>query len=418
MALSLSTFDNVLKDFYEGAIRETLNSEVPLFKHLDESDKEWSGRRVVWPVHTARNSGVGARADAGTLPSAGNQTHLLSVVSSTYQYLRIQVTGPTIRAGKNAFAEAMASEMDGGVKDFRNDLGRQTWGTGDGRLAQVGADVAADLTTATVYNRFFESGQPGARYLYQEQLLDGGTVASPTADGSVKVVSISVSNSPGTTVDTIVTSGSHGAWSQCETFFFNRGAGGAGIEMNGVLALVDDYTQSNFWGSNAFAGSAIQGINRAANSQWNSIILANSGTERIIDGNLIQQAFDRVNIESGEDPDMIMGEHGVVRAFLDHVSSDRRYGTMNFDAGMSALSYNGVQIERDRQAPYNSLLVFKRDALKLYTLLDFEWADDDGSILSRVSNQDAFEAFLRSYRQIGLDKSPKCLAMIRDIRVD
>ena len=85
MVQTMTNFDNVLKEFYEGAIRETLNNEVPLFRVLDESDREWSGRRVLWPVHTARNAGVGARSDNGTLPTAGNQTHQLSIVSATYE---------------------------------------------------------------------------------------------------------------------------------------------------------------------------------------------------------------------------------------------------------------------------------------------------------------------------------------------
>jgi hypothetical protein len=418
MAQNLSNFDSVLKDAYEGAVRETLNSEVPLFKLLSESDRNWSGRRVVFPIHTSRNSGVGARSDGGTLPTAGEQDHSLSVISSTYQYGRIEVTGPTISSGKNAFAEAMVVEMEGMVRDLKNDLGRQTWGTGDGRLCQVGAD-GASASALAVYNRFAESGQPGARYIYVGQSIDGGTVAAPTADfSSQTVTAVAISSSPGTTTDTVTIGISSITVSQCDTFLFNRGAGGLGIEMNGIMALVDVYSESNMWGSNAFAGATIQGIARSTVSNWNALVLGNSGTERVIDGNLMQSAFDKIHIESAMEPDLIMGQHDVVRAFLDAVSSDRRYGTANFDAGFSGLSYNGVPLERDRLAPYNSLLVMNRAAIKQYTLLDFQWAADDGAILSRVANKDAFEAYFRAYKQLGLDANPKCALMIRDIRVD
>lgn len=418
MPQTLSLFDNVLKDFYEGSIRDTLNHEVPLFKLLAESDKQWAGRRSVFPVHTTRNSGVGARSDGGTLPTAGNQGHSLSVVSSTYQYGRIQVTGPTMRAGKNAFAEAMVVEMEGLAKDLKNDLGRQTWGTGDGRLAQIGAD-ALSASGLSVYNRYQKPGQPGARYIAAGQILDAGTVASPRADFSGATVTVvSISSNPATNVDTVTISNSSFTTSQCDTFLFNKDAGGAGLEMNGVLALIDVYTESNMWGSNAFAGSTIQGIARASVPGWNSLVLGNSGTERVIDGNLLQLAYDKINIESGVEPDLIMGQHDVVRAFLDSVSSDRRYGTPNFDAGFSGLSYNGVALERDRLAPFNSLLVMNKRAIKQFTLLDFEWANDDGAILNRVASMDAFEAFLRCYKQMGIDENPKMACMIRDIRVD
>jgi hypothetical protein len=188
--------------------------------------------------------------------------------------------------------------------------------------------------------------------------------------------------------------------------------------MMGVLGLADVYTQANWWGSNAFAGATVQGISRATTSQWNAIVLGNSGTVRIFDGNLMQQAFDQMHIESGEDPDFGMGEHNVVRVFLDSVAADRRYASKDFDAGRGVLSYNGVQLERDRLAPYNCFLLMKKEALKQFTLLDFGFADDDGAILSRVANTDAYEAYIRTYRNIGIDTTPKALLMIRDIKTE
>lgn len=417
MALNLSAYDPLLKEAYEGVARETLNNEVPLFKILDESDKQWSGRRVIFPFHSARNSGVGARAEGGTLPSAGQQGTLQGVVSAVYNYASIQLTGQVMNAGKNVFADALAYEMENAVKDLTVDLSRQTWGTGDGRLAQVGA--AASATAVTLYNRFFEPGQPGARFISQGQYLDFGTVASPTALGTaVRAQAVSISSNPATTVDSLNVSGSYAGVSQCETFVFNQGAGGAGVEMLGVQALVDVYSEANVWGSNAFYGATIQGIARSTNAAFDSIVLGNSGTARIIDGTLMQTAFDSINQASGEEPTMIMGHHLVVREFLDAVSADRRYSTPVFDAGMSKLSYNGVSLERDRHAPYNSLLVFKREALKMFTLLDLEWAQDDGAILSRVSGQDSYVGYLRIYRNLGFDMNPKLCCMIRDIRTD
>lgn len=416
MALTLSNYDAMLKEFYEGAARETLNNEVPMFRILDESDREWSGRRVVFPFHTARNSGVGNRSEQGDLPTAGNQTHNQSNISAVYSYGRISITGQAIASGKNAFAAAMAIEMDGVVNDMKVDLGRQTWGDGSGRLAQVGADGASS-TAISVFNRFQKPGQPGARYISTNQVLDAGSVAAPTQDfSSATVQSVSVSSDPGTTVDTVNIDNSAVTVSQSDTFLFNLGSGG--IEALGIRGLVDDFSQANIWGSNAYAGSAIQGINRASVSQFNALVLGNSQTERVLDGNLMQQALDKIHIESGLEADIIMGQHDVVRAFLDHVSADRRYASPNFDAGMTGLSYNGIPLERDRLAPFNELLVAKRACIKKYTLLDLEFADDDGSVLSRVSGKDEWEAFLRTYWNLGYDMTPRATLMIRDIQTD
>jgi hypothetical protein len=113
-----------------------------------------------------------------------------------------------------------------------------------------------------------------------------------------------------------------------------------------------------------------------------------------------------------------MGHHSVVRAFLDSVAADRRYASKEFDAGRGALSYNGVQLERDRMAPYNSLLVAKKDVIKKFTLKDIGFADNDGAILSRVSNQDAWEFFVSTYFNLGCQGNMKALLFIRDIKTD
>ena len=418
MGLILSNYDPLLKDAYEGGVREQLNQDIPMFRVLDETDREWSGRRVVFPIHTTRNSGVGARAERATLPTAGQQGHETVVVSATYQYGRGSLTGQTLAAGKHAFAAAMATELDGITRDLKVDLGRQVWGTGDGRLAQVSTNGASS-TSVAVYNRYARPGQPGLRYISQGQLLDFGTVASPTAQASSQtVISVSISQNPNTTDDTLTVSNSALTVSGTTTFIFNRGAGGAGIECLGIQALVDVYTEANMWGSNAFYGATIQGIARSTVQAWNATVLANSGTARILDGNLMQVAFDKIHTDTGEDPDCMFGHHDVVRAFLDHVSADRRYMSKDFDAGRSALSYNGVSIERDRLAPYNSLLVFKKSAIKKYTLKDIGFADEDGAILSRVSNTDEWEFFISTYFNLGVDGNMKSCLMIRDIKTD
>lgn len=419
MPLTLSNQDALLQDFYDGAVREQLNNDVPMYRLLEQSDKKWSGRRVIYPIHSTRNSGVGARAEQGTLPTGGNQGHNQVIVTASYFYARGRLTGQTIAAGKHAFAEALSNEMDGLVNDATVDLGRQTWGTGDGRIAQVGVSATVDATAISFFNRFAEPGQPGARYMQQNGFIELGTVADSDARGGpVSVNSISISSNPATTTDTIAVSNSFAILSSTTDYAFVEGAGGSGVEALGIQALVDVFTESNYFGSNAFFGSALLGINRASVQAWNATILGNSQTERIIDGNLMQTAFDRIHVDSGMEADLIFGHHDVVRAFLDSVASDRRYSSPDFNAGRSGLSYNGVAIERDRQAPYNSLLVCKKDALKIFTLKPMGFADRDGAILDRVANADSWDFWLSMYWNLAVDGNMKSCVMIRDIKTD
>lgn len=424
MAQTMANFDAVLKEFYEDSLVKTINNDVPLFRVLEQSEKAWSGRRVIGSVHTSRNAGVGARAEQGTLPTAGQQGFQQSIVSATYQYGRGTITGQAMAAGKNAFVEAMSVELEGLRMDLTNSLGRQTWGDGTGRLCMVGTDSVTGTNSAiSVLNRFATPGHPGARYISQGMLLDGGINTDHDqgmADGTVQTVSIAQSSAA--TQDTVTVDITAVVLSASADFLYTAGIPDvANTELMGLRGLIDEFTSSNPFGSNAYAGSSVQGINRASVSAWNSIVLGNAGTERSLTADLIQTAFDRIHEESGEEADIIMGHHSVCRALFTELANDRRFvapgaGVQGFDGGFSRLSFNGVPVERDRLAPYNELFIFKRDAIKLYTLKPLGFADDDGAILSRVANQDSWEFFIRYYGNMGLDKNPKSCAVIRDIR--
>jgi hypothetical protein len=76
----------VLKEFYGTAIQETLNNEILLKKYLEQSSKQFDGKYLTFPAHTTRNMGVGARAEASALPTAGQQSHATVYVTCAYLY--------------------------------------------------------------------------------------------------------------------------------------------------------------------------------------------------------------------------------------------------------------------------------------------------------------------------------------------
>src|SRR3990167_708082 len=322
MPLTLSTFDPVLKDFWEPGIKEQINNDVPAFKLFDASAKSFSGRRVIYPIHTGRNSGVGARAEAATLPTAGQQGHNLASVSATYQYGTIRLSGQTLAAGKHAWAEALSLEMEGLRKDCVNDWSRQTWGVGDGRIAQIGTSSTAATGSVVVLlqNRFQRAGQPGARYISVGSVVDIGSIGAAVLGVSQTISAVSISTNPATTTDEITLGNSGVAYSSSQQFVYNNGAGGSGgtgLEMLGLQALVDVFTEANMWGSNAFWSANLTGIARSSVTAWNANILGNSGTVRTLDSYLMQQALDQVHQDAGEDADLIFCHHSVRRALFD-----------------------------------------------------------------------------------------------------
>ena len=127
MPATLTTFQNILKEFYIGPVLEEINNEVFVLELFEKAVVDWQGRVAIIPVHVSRNTGVGFRQEGGgadTLPGAGEQGYERLQVNAQYQYGRFQITGPAISAaksgGKGAFIGYVDAEMKKLVNDVRN----------------------------------------------------------------------------------------------------------------------------------------------------------------------------------------------------------------------------------------------------------------------------------------------------------
>lgn len=96
---TLSTFDQALKIDYLPRIREQLNLETILMNKIVRNERDVSGKQWQLTAHYQRNSGIGARADNGTLPAATQQKYLNPSGVVAYNYGRISVTGRLIKLG-------------------------------------------------------------------------------------------------------------------------------------------------------------------------------------------------------------------------------------------------------------------------------------------------------------------------------
>jgi hypothetical protein len=429
MALNLSYYAAMLKEFYGSALQETFNNEVLLKKWLETSSKSWDGLRVTFPVHSGRNGGVGARAESALLPTAGQQSATTVYITAAYIYGRIDLTGQVMAAGgKNAFAEALSTEMEGVKTDLVRDVGRQVYNEGQGILGESANTASA--SQIFLRNSFRAPGYHGARYIDVGMPIDGGSNTTFAAtyegfcgqSGSNDVTVVTIAANSGTTYDTIEITGSVATTniSDSKAFVFRAGAGSVGIEMKGLRAIVDDQTASNNYGCTGgyFNNDTIFNVDRGSVKGWNSYVDANSGVERVLDSYLLQKAMSRTKRNSGKEVDIMFAEYDTVDAFWDSVAGDRRFTSKMFDAGVDTLTYNGKTFVKDLLAPYNELFGLYKPALKWYVLKDLAFADDDGSTLKQVANYDRFEAFLRMYAQLapGEEAAPNSCFVVRVIK--
>lgn len=414
----------MLKEFYGTTFQETFNNENMLKKYLEESEKKYDGLRVNYPVHSARNKGIGARSEGAALPTATYQGFDSVYVTAAYLYGRINLTGQAMAASKKtAFAEAMGIEMEGVKTDLMFDVGRQVYGEGLGILGQ-GHTTTATLTSVYLSNQYEEPGQPGARYMSKGQIVDAGTVTNPdvvsTATGWTIVNAPTIAANSGTLYDLITISASINM--SASAFVFSFAAGGPGIELKGLRAMIDDQTATNCYNvtGGMYNNDTIFNVDRGSIVGWNSYVDQNCGTERLINGTLMQRAESHGKKKSGKNINQYFGEYDVVDAFLDSVVGDRRYATNNFDAGSDAITFNGKIMVKDLNAPYNEMYGMNRDAIKWYTLLPFGFDDLDGSVLKNVAGYDVNEAFIKGYMQLapGEEAAPNACFVIRDVKTD
>lgn len=407
MAQDTSAFDAALKDVYIGPIREELNQKTNLLDFFTESDVtqyEWQGRRLVFALHSSRNySGVKAVAESGGLPVAGQQgtTNLFIPIKSWEG--RIQLTAQVMKASrsdKGAFTRAMDLEQKGLVNDLARQRNRALAGYGSGILATISAGAAS--ATQSLKNPGGVAGTTNpSRFIKIGMLLAISDPTGVTIRGVQTVVSVTTSTvtfdaSITTTTDDIVTIGTTSLGSNEDSF---------NDEPMGVLGIVDSTTYV----------TTIFGLNRslAANAFFRSNILSSVGT---ISEDVLQRGTDNTEEVSGELIDHYVAHSSVRREMLKLTAADRRYNVApgatpeSFDAGSKVgqfkkdLPFNGTPVRLDKDFAYGTLVGVNKAHLQWTPETKGEWADDDGTVLFRRPNQDAYEARYRLFENFMSDK--------------
>lgn len=387
--LNLSAASAALKDVYLPVVRDQLNRSNWLLSQIEKNTTDFEGNRAVLSLHVGRNPGIGFRADGADLPTAGKQARTTSYVSMRYSYGRIEVTGPTIKtmkSNKGSFVRAVESEMKGVVNDLKRDWSRVLFGEGNGKIATCGTTSAA--TTVVLASTTTDAA---LRVLEEGAVIDIGTVASPTSVASARTV-VSVDK----TAKTIVISGA-AVTTAATDFIFRSGSGGTDIEAVGLRQIVSQ-SDDNF-----------QGVDTGNYPLWRAGSVVDAGTAATLTDTLLEESLDEIDVVSGEMPDIIVTTHGVLRNYAASLKDNKRFSnTVTLKGGFKAVSIDtpagSINVMRDRDVPNGYAFLLNTSHLTLFVLSDWEWMDDDGAVLSRVSNKDAYEATFYKYANLATDQ--------------
>lgn len=386
---TLTTADASLKNDYQPAVREQLNNTNKYLSQLEKNTKDVEGRYAVLSLHTSRNSGVGARTEGGTLPTAGNQGYVEERVPVKNVYGQIKVSGPVIAASKSdkgSFARALDAETQGVMADLKRDVNRQLFGTSNGVVATCGTTsssttvVLATATTATQLRQIADLG-----------VIDIGTVASPTTIASARTIT-----AIDTTNKTIEISGA-AVTTSASHFIFKSGSGGSGVEVSGIQSIV--------------AGSGtLYNVDPTTTPGWVSTVSDNSGSNRTVSDTLFEKMINDIEIASGEEPDLIVTTAGVNRAYAGTLKTLRRYSnTIELKGGFKVPTVQTGTVEIglmwDRDCKENTAYVLNTKHMQEYQQSDWTFMDKDGAVLQRaLDGSDAYQATLFKYFDVMTDK--------------
>ena len=394
--LTRSTADAALKEFYLQGIRSVLNNEVFLLSQVETNSEDIEGRRAVLSINTSRNNGLGARAEMGTLPDAGHQGYSEERVPLKYNYGRIQLSGPVIRSmgsDQGSFTRAITSETQGVTRDLRNDVNRQVYNNGTGAIGALAAAASGNTATLNTVSQT----DTIKRQLQVGMVIDIGTAANPTATAAARTI-MSVNIAAGT----FVFNGAAVAIT-ANDIVSRQGAGGTGAAQKEITGLAAQIS----------ATGVLWNIDPVAVPSWAAYV-DDPGSNRAVSEGMFMKASQEVNVNSGEEINLWVTTAGVQRAYAALLTTLKRFNDpVNLHGGFKALDLsntnqgqtgtNTVAMVWDKDCQSNTAWGMTTRRFQWYKMSDWEFMEEDGAVLSRVPNVDAYEATLFLYAELATD---------------
>ena len=403
MTATLTTLAAILKEFYLGPIQEQLNNEVLCLELFEKVTTDWAGKQVVIPIHVSRNTGVGF-SKAGTLPAAGNQGYEQLVVTAENLYGRFEITGDAIaatRSSRGSFAGYVDAEMNKLVNDIRNTANVMCV-SGGNSIGFIWEDSAA--TTTTPYNGQFEEAN-GAPFTVLPADTITLTSVSSTYDGALGGVAVpfQVSAISESSI-TFAAAQNTNALPAGDVLCVRIAAGVKAAVADEPVGMIGNLGEPTHFG----VSRAGAGVNVSVRSNFRLVAAANQGAGVAASGALslddLQKMLDDIEVASHKTPNLWL-MHPAMRVTYTSLLQGQNDGNIRVrsdsaghgDGGFSTLGYSNIPMKTSRAAPKGLIFACHTKSWKLCELQKGGFADLDGSTLSRVSGQDAFEGYYRWY---------------------
>src|SRR5215475_538588 len=374
---TLTSFDAILKNVYRGPIVELLNQETYLIDQLSKTNVNdmgaFTGRQLVFPVHTSRNRGRGATTDGGALATAGVQGYLDGIVSIRYFDQGIELSDMVIKQSERdegAFVRALNSEMDGAMQDLRKDISRMSYGTGDGLLATIAGTPGAGTSITVDTGQYIAVGD-------QVAILLKATGAVTNGVASAQVTAVSYTGTAGS------------ATQANATLTIDTTTAGATSNTYGVYLVGDRNNETDGLQNICSTGRTLHQINSSTYPVWDSNVISAGNANPSED--LFMQLAQRIRQRSGKNVDLFLTTLGVQRRLANTYASQKRFNDAQavkinggYSAIMVAAGNEPVPVVSDVDAPCGLAFALNRSSFGWAEVAPADWLmapDDKGSIL-------------------------------------
>lgn len=393
MPATLATAAAIVKEIYEGNLVEQLNNDTVALNRIEHTSDGVShdvgGRYVTFPIHTTRNSGIGARNELEALPTAGQQGITAARVGLRYQYGALQLSGQAIElvnSNAQAFLSILDLEMKGLKNDLQKDLNRQFF---DNQTGQVSICTTANGTAANTFTTTFTQwAQVGMNVDY----IQAANISTGTVTYASRQIT-AIQNAVGATPGVITLSGA--AFTTAVGDILVR-SGNVNREWTGLQSILNN-------------SGVLYNVDSSVYPMWKAEVDSNGGTLRAISEGLMINMADRIRTNGGS-VTVIYQSLGVRRAYFNLLSQIRQVvNTQDFSGGFKGLAFTTdtgeIPVIADVDCPINKQLFLNEDQIKLYQDQDWSFMDKDGSIWQRVITSagafDAYQAMMFQYSEIG-----------------
>jgi hypothetical protein len=417
-----ATFSAAMKTKFIGPIRDSLHrGKVLLFGDSDANPEQFRGilpsaegidfvgNEFRIPLKAKRNQAVGFRSENEVLPAPGTSEYTYLSEPMRYAYGLFNITGQLLKAASSnegAFVSAFKQEMEDTVLTSKLDFNRAAYNDGTGVFATARAGtIGAGATVTTVSSTInFRGGE----------IIDGVTISTGVVIEPARLVTAVDRVNRTITVTPALTTGltaTNDGWVRASA--------------DSTVATPNNSWNREIQGLSSLIGTTtVHGVNPTTYPFWQSTVTAVAGA---VSDTVLRTALDTVGFESGADLETgldfaLITTRGIRRRYADNLLANRQVqvaSPVKLHGGFTALMFDENPIFVDDSCPVGNVFGLALKDFFWSQLADWDWIDQDGTVLKWESRRDRFIAVLYKYCQLGVtnrNRSFRLTGVTDDVR--